>query len=196
MDKIALPKHIFFTGVPGSRWSGIAQIIESLPGFNTTDRSSAREYTHNSYTGHVGAYFGTGMEFDPIIRDIDKPYSDPTAGCKVLKSHEWAHQLNWISRTNKNDWIMLVYRPNAVSQNWWHEAGGFDITYPNYDFYENSVQMYDEIKRQNKRINEFSMSKRLRWFPFTAEWCEKTFGSKPLAPIPVWDDVRVAIFKI
>ena len=34
-----LPEYIFFTGVPGSRWSGIAQEIKSQPGYNTTDRA-------------------------------------------------------------------------------------------------------------------------------------------------------------
>jgi hypothetical protein len=53
-----LPNHIFFTGVPGSRWSGIAQTIESIPGFNTSDRNPGREYQHNTYSGHKGAYFG------------------------------------------------------------------------------------------------------------------------------------------
>jgi hypothetical protein len=33
-----LPNKIFLTGVPGSRWSGIAQLIEdNVPGFNTAD---------------------------------------------------------------------------------------------------------------------------------------------------------------
>ena len=56
-----LPNHIFFTGAPGSRWSGIAQTIESIPGFNISDRNSDREYIHNTYSGHLGAYFGQGM---------------------------------------------------------------------------------------------------------------------------------------
>jgi hypothetical protein len=57
-----LPNHIFFTGAPGSRWSGIAQTIETLPGFNVSDRNPRREYAHNTYSGHKGAYFGHGME--------------------------------------------------------------------------------------------------------------------------------------
>ena len=52
-----LPKRIFFTGVPGSKWSGIAQTIEALDGFNTTDRWNHREYKHSGFSGHVGAYF-------------------------------------------------------------------------------------------------------------------------------------------
>ena len=61
---MTLPQRIFFTGVPGSRWSGIAQVLESLTGFNTSDRTPERDYTHHEFTGHKGAYFGRGMEFD------------------------------------------------------------------------------------------------------------------------------------
>ena len=50
-----IPEHIFFTGVPGSRWSGIAQTIETIPGFNTSDRTPERTYDHHQFTGHKGA---------------------------------------------------------------------------------------------------------------------------------------------
>jgi hypothetical protein len=59
-----LPNRIFLTGVPGSRWSGIAQTLESLNGFNTGDRTPAREFSHSGFTGHKGAYFGKGMEYE------------------------------------------------------------------------------------------------------------------------------------
>ena len=59
-----LPEMIFFTGVPGSRWSGIAQEIKQNPRYNKTDRTPARKYLHGEYSGHIDAYFGTGMEFD------------------------------------------------------------------------------------------------------------------------------------
>lgn len=62
-----LPERIFFTGVPGSKWSSIAQTLESIPGFNTSDRTPARTYEHHAYSGHKGAYFGWGMELEPII---------------------------------------------------------------------------------------------------------------------------------
>ena len=88
-----LPKRIFFTGVPGSRWSGIAQILETIPGFNTSDRTPERTYKHHSYTGHVGAYFGRQMEFEPLIQAsgeeyIDQAWKEP-GGCRLVKSHQW-----------------------------------------------------------------------------------------------------------
>ena len=39
-----LPDMIFFTGVPGSRWSGIAQEIKQNPRYNKTDRTPDRKY--------------------------------------------------------------------------------------------------------------------------------------------------------
>ena len=48
-----LPEYIFFTGVPGSRWSGIAQEIKSQPGYNTTDRAEHRVYKHGDFSGHM-----------------------------------------------------------------------------------------------------------------------------------------------
>ena len=44
--------RIFLTGVPGSRWSGIAQEIETED-FNTSDRTPERTYSHNKYSGHI-----------------------------------------------------------------------------------------------------------------------------------------------
>jgi hypothetical protein len=128
-----LPNRIFFTGVPGSRWSGIAQVLESLDGFNTTDRTPNRDYTHHQFTGHRGAYFGPGMELESYL---DPTYIDAawatTGGCRVVKSHDYAYKLQTIGEVFPDDWIMLVYRPDLTSYAWWHEAGGFQIKYPCY----------------------------------------------------------------
>jgi hypothetical protein len=87
-----LPQRIFFTGVPGSRWSGIAQSLESIPGFNTTDRTYERQYVHGGFTGHKGAYFGRLMEFDA---KLDAEYLEQawvkSHGTKLIKSHDWAY---------------------------------------------------------------------------------------------------------
>ena len=123
-----LPNRIFLTGVPGSRWSGIAQTLESIPGFNTTDRTPARTYTHHSYTGHQGAYFGPGMELECSFDadHIDTAWTE-TGGTRLVKSHDWAYVLPEVERHFPDDWIMLVYRPDMASYAWWHEAGGFQI---------------------------------------------------------------------
>ena len=41
---MTLPRNLFFTGVPGSKWSGIAQVLESMPNVNTSDHTKQRAY--------------------------------------------------------------------------------------------------------------------------------------------------------
>lgn len=172
-----LPKRIFFTGVPGSRWSGIAQILETMSGMNTSDRTPEREYDHHSYTGHKGAYFGPGMEFEPILDSdyIDQAWLEP-GKCKLVKSHEWSYYLDKIREKFPNDWIMMIYRPDMISYAWWHEAGGFQIQYPNYTAYKNSGIMLSEIMKQNSCILEFGRQNKCKWEYFTSEWISQNFG--------------------
>lgn len=172
-----MPERIFFTGVPGSRWSGIAQILETMSGMNISDRTPEREYNHHNYTGHKGAYFGPGMEFEPIL-DLDyinQAWSE-SGGCKLIKSHEWSYYLGEIKKTFPDDWIMMIYRPDMVSYAWWHEAGGFQIQYPNYSAYKNSGVMLNEIMKQNSSILEFGMMNKCKWEYFTSEWVYQNFG--------------------
>jgi hypothetical protein len=174
-----LPERIFFTGVPGSRWSGIAQTLETMSGMNISDRTAEREYDHHSYTGHKGAYFGPGMEFEPILDSnyIDSAWSD-SQGCKLVKSHEWAYDLNQIKTKFPNDWIMMVYRPDMISYAWWHEAGGFQIKYPNYTSYQNSAIMMSEIMKQNSEILNFGMLNGCKWEYFTSSWIKNNFNQE------------------
>ena len=87
-----LPEYIFFTGVPGSRWSGIAKEIKSSGQYNCTDRAEHRAYSHQDKVGHTEAYYGTGMEFDCSLdrTNLDAPYTSDE-GCKLLMSHEWPY---------------------------------------------------------------------------------------------------------
>ena len=39
--------RIFLTGVPGSRWSGIAQELENEGNYDISDRTPERSYTDN-----------------------------------------------------------------------------------------------------------------------------------------------------
>jgi hypothetical protein len=194
-----LPNHIFFTGVPGSRWSGIAQVLETIPGMNTSDRTPERNYTHHTYTGHVGAYFGRGMEFEawPAISYIDEAWTKP-GGCKLVKSHDWAYKLNDLkyvqSQEHTDCWIMLVYRPDMVSYAWWHEAGGFQIKYPCYDAYKDSVGMLAEITAQNKAILEFGMINNCKWEYFTSKWIKENFNAE-VSVAKVWPDILVTLIK-
>ena len=50
----------------------------------------------------------------------------------------------------------MVYRNCYECYKWWHEAGGFNIEYPNYKpYYKNSDNMWCEITSQNTKIMQF-----------------------------------------
>jgi hypothetical protein len=190
-----LPNRIFFTGVPGSRWSGIAQTLEQLDGFNTSDRTPEREYTHNQYSGHRGVYFGQGMELEayPDKRYIDCAWTNP-GGTRIVKSHDWAYKLDLVRQLFSDDWIMLVYRPDMPSYAWWHEAGGFNIKYPNYSAYKDSTTMLGEIAKQNNNILQFASKHELTWNYFTQEWVTENFGQE-LNITKTYPDILVTILK-
>lgn len=190
------PNRIFFTGVPGSRWSGIAQTLETIPGFNTTDRTRQREYLHNGFSGHKGAYFGRMMEFEAKLDAdyIDQAWAQNSQGTKLVKSHDWAYSLDKIKKKFPDDWIMLVYRENKPSFDWWKEAGGFDIKYPSYTAYHNDVIMTREIDWQNSAIKEFSKEQNLSWDTFNSLWIKEHFGVD-IEVKRVWPDIFVALSK-
>jgi hypothetical protein len=191
---ILLPNYIFLTGVPGSRWSGISQALESMPGMNISDRNSEREYLHGSYTGHKGAYFGRGMEFDAILdTDYINTAWSSQEGCKIVKSHDWAYQLDSIKKI-KDAWIMLVYRPDMSSYAWWREVGGFDIKYPCYAAYKDNVTMLKEITVQNKAILEFGRINKCKWEYFTSGWIKTNFCAE-VDVTKVWPDILVTLIK-
>jgi hypothetical protein len=190
---VYLPNRIFFTGVPGSKWSGIAQLLESHNAFNITDRTPDREYKHNQYSGHKGAYFGRDMEYcaDPL--KVDQAWNGGK-GIKIVKSHDWAYMLDMIKPGFINDWVMLVYRPNDISNEWWHMAGGFNITYPCYTAYKNNNGMRNAIAEQNTAILKFASKHNATWNYFTTHWIKSTFGLD-IEINNTYDDILVSIIK-
>lgn len=177
-NMITLPQKIFMIGAPGSRWSGIAQNIETIPGFNISDRTNNRNYSHHAFSGHLGAYFGTGWEFDISLEEenINKPYAN-LEGTRILKSHEWAYKLDEIYEKFTDSWILLIHRPDLACQAWWHESGGFGISYPDYrPYYKNSMNMLNEIIMQNNYMFEFSQKHNLLWQHYSGRWVENNFG--------------------
>ena len=195
MYHMKLPDRLFFTGVPGSRWSGIAQTLEQLDGFNTSDRTPERDYSHTGFTGHKGAYFGPGMEFDSVLDPavLDSAWTQ-SGGTRIVKSHNWAYKLHDVKETFPNDWIMLVYRPDMPSYTWWHEAGGFNIKYPDYKWYNNSTGMMSEIATQNKKMLEFAHEQDLTWNYFTPRWIEQNFGQH-IEVKQTWSDILVTLLR-
>ena len=73
---------------------------------------------------------------------------------------------------------MLVYRPDMTSFAWWHEAGGFQIKYPNYSWYVDSNTMLYEIARSNKLMLDYACQKRAAWSYFTPDWIKENLKDK------------------
>ena len=141
-------------------------------------------------------YFGTGWEHDTSLdqHNLDRGF-EHTNGTRILKSHEWAYQLDEIRERYPDSWIMLVYRPDMRCYSWWHEAGGFVITYPDYHaYYRDSANMLCEIVKQNQAMMQFAQRHDLEWRHISAEWIEKHFGAR-VEPTRRDPDTLVTILK-
>ncbi len=89
---------------------------------------------------------------------------------------------------------MLVYRPDLELYAWWHEVGGFQIKYPRYDVYKNSITMLAEITQQNRFILEFAYDHKSTWNYFTPDWIENTLGYR-IEPEKIWPEILVTVIK-
>jgi len=204
-----LPDKIFITGVIGSKWSAITHELEKLEGVNTSDHRSDREYEPTHMTGyepdkftsrpmHRGIYFGKGMEFEAYLNSdyLNRAWADP-GGTKIVKSHDWANNLDAVLEAFPKDWLMLVYRPDAASLAWWYAHGGPRITYPKYTPIKNHADALAEISVQNDLMLKFAHKHDLRWGYFNEQWILENFGQKVTITRPKnqWDDVLVTILK-
>ena len=143
--------HILVTGAPGSKWSGIVGDIYRSKDIDQTDYSKKRKFK-NRKVNHHGVYFDPGFEFDNKKEMWDLPFSGK--GKRIIKSHTFAYQLNELKKYKLP--IVMVYRKCYECYKWWHEAGGFNIEYPNYKpYYKNSDNMWCEITSQNTKIMQF-----------------------------------------
>jgi hypothetical protein len=112
---------------------------------------------------HLGAYFDPGMEFGSFFdrldqhsreeceAEFDRPFTG--AGVRIVKSHVFAHHIDFLRQTWPDCPVVLVYRPNDACLGWWVKCGHFDITYPKYDqYYKNLRTMAGIIADQNRDI--------------------------------------------
>lgn len=185
-----LPEKIFVTGVAGSRWNSIIQVLEHVTNANISDRLPHREW-HSPlsetsaqnipdgtvFTGHYGSMFGLGQEFAAWLDNsyLDSAWAHP-GGPKFIKSHDWAYQLHDIKKKFPDAWILMVYRPDLDSFGWWSQVGGFNITYPTYKMFNDHSSVYNAIVEQNKHIMNFSTEQLCTWSHFTNSWVEENFG--------------------
>ena len=160
-------KYIFVAGAPGSKWSSVVKNIYYSASIDQTDYSAARTYSHDApgkmTLMHLGAYFDPGMEFGDFFDNLDqytkeqcetefdRPFSG--SGVRIIKSHVFAHHLEFIKRTWPDCAIVLVHRSSDSCLGWWVKCGHFDITYPDYSkYYQNLRQMSQIISAQNQAI--------------------------------------------
>jgi hypothetical protein len=160
-------KYIFVAGAPGSKWSSVVKNIYHSASIDRSDYSDARTYYHDASGKmelmHLGAYFDPGMEFGDFFDNLnqhtkeeceaefDRPFSG--SGVRIIKSHVFAHHLEFIKRTWPDCAIVLVHRSSDSCLGWWVKCGHFDITYPDYSkYYQNLKQMSRIISVQNQAI--------------------------------------------
>ena len=154
--------YIIMTGAPGSKWSDVFKNIHKSPDIDQTDYTEERTYWHDAETpgtkqlSHTGAYWDPGMEFE--TDNWDGPFSG--TGKRIIKAHTFAHQLNTLK--DKGYPIIMVYRNDYECYVWWQLCGGFNITYPNYQYFKDLDHMWQHIQDENKDIIHFVKSNSAR----------------------------------
>ena len=170
-------KYIFVVGAPGSRWSGVAKSIYYSDQIDQSDDTPERTYFNPNSPAkakqlmHRGAYFDPGMEFGNELEDFDslskedleKIFDAPFQGSdkiRIIKSHVLCYHIEKLSKMF-GDPIVLVYRHDEDCFNWWKQAGGWDITYPNYKWYKDDATMKQQIALQNQAVRKFVYENKL-----------------------------------
>ena len=184
--------YIFIVGAPGSKWSSVSASIYQSKSIDQSDSSMTREYIHES-VHHFGSYFDPGMEFGNFfneinLHDIQKserefnlPFSiNNKHKRRIIKSHCLSNHIEFL----KNTWqcnIIIVYRNNDECMQWWLDAGGFNITYPDYSWYDNNEFMYENICLQNQSILDYMKKYSLHWnVSSNHELCDFLFINKSI----------------
>ena len=196
---------IFVLGAPGSRWSGVAKSIYFSKDIDRSDSSTERQYhnPHNKQLMHLGAYWDPGMEYgqeldrfdslskNELTEEFNKPFSGK--GRRIIKSHTLTEHVGDLALLFHAP-IVLVYRTNQDCFDWWHEAGGWDITYPSYSWYKDDAKMKEEIAKQNAALTRFKDQKGLYTVANNVELANKLGISKPVNYLPFTDcDVYVKL---
>ena len=154
------PEYILATGAPGSRWSGVVKGIYYSPDINQSDYKKENIFyfreedeDEGKKPNHFATYFGAGQKYGVQREEWDKPFKKNSEGIKIIKSHDFAYQLDYLTKYVQP--IIIVYRSPIDCFEWWHEAGGWDIKYPNYEHYIDDDMLFLEIENQCAEIQRF-----------------------------------------
>ena len=188
-------KYIFVVGAPGSRWSGVAKSIYYSDQIDQSDDTPERTYFNPKSPPkakqlmHRGAYFDPGMEFGNELenfdslskQDLEKIFDAPFKGSdkiRIIKSHVLSKHVDRLADLF-DDPIVLVYRHDQDCFDWWKQAGGWDITYPNYQWFKDDETIKHQISLQNQSIRNFVSRHRLYSLNDNIE-LQKTLGIKSM----------------
>jgi hypothetical protein len=84
----------------------------------------------------------------------------------------------------------LIWKDPEKSYHHWHDVGGWEIKYPNYDWYRNLSNMRDQIKKETDAVLEFADRKNLQWLDYTQNWFTECYpeSDKPYAAPSLFRD--------
>jgi len=146
---------ILLTGVPGSRWSHINKVLMTDPTLNTSDCN----HLDQQYGAHKATYFGPFENLRDYSKqdllDIFIQGFDNWEGRKIIKSHWFLYDLDYLIELFPLATILGVYVPDDISFRRWKAIGGWDITYPDYSWFENDKTMKMRIKEGNAYLMKF-----------------------------------------
>jgi hypothetical protein len=172
---------IFAAGAPGSKWSRVLSILAHHKDINSSDKDMFPTYqTKVSFHGHeknVGmhssAYFGPGHGIgeyfhdlsahskEEFLEEIKKAFKDFDSGYKIIKSHWFSYNLDWLKENFPKAKIIMVYNGDEEAFKWWHLVGGWNIKFPYYDWYGTDEKLYKHIKIENRLIFDFMRKNKL-----------------------------------
>ena len=164
---------ILLTGAPGSRWtSAHTRLTKCSTDFSSSEVSSEywriKTVQHPSpfIAGHSGVYWGPnhgiGEKFDDlhscskeyILDEINKGFTD-NKGVRLVKSHWFSYNLNYLASMLPKAKILLCYGDELECYYWWNKCGGWGMGYPKYTWYQNDERMMRQIKEENYNILRF-----------------------------------------
>ena len=172
---------IFAAGAPGSKWSRVLSILAHHKDINSSDKEKFPTYqTKVNFHGqeknvgmHSSAYFGPGHgigEFfdnlssctkEQFLEEIKKAFDNFDQGYKIVKSHWFSYNLDWLKENFPKAKIIMVYNGDAEAFKWWHLVGGWNIKFPYYDWYGTDEKLYKHIKIENRLIFDFMRKNKL-----------------------------------